>query len=116
MLRLLLYKRHSSTAAAGRCAVLHSKKLGYAQRKDFEEDSYYGKLKELKVQKVSRGTEQLDTKREEEFKHLVLTKVFNKVKFISKNDEYLDIGGPVHNSSLKLLKMNKKKGVDIEPF
>ena len=42
------------------------------------------------MQKVSRGTEQLDTEREEEFKHLVLTKVFNKVKFISKDNKYLD--------------------------
>ena len=110
-------KLYVASAAPVTSKVSESRRIAHSKRDDFEEeDGYYGKIQaDFKAQQEARGSEQSDRERKEEFKHLVRTKVFNKVKFILK-DADLDMLGPVYNSIIKQMKSKEKLGVNIEQY
>ena len=107
----------ASAAPETTCIVSESRRIAHSRREDFEEeDGYFGRIKaDFDAQQEARGSGQSDRERKEEFKDLVRTKVFNKVKFILK-DADLDMLGPVYNSIIKQMKSKEKLGVNIEQY
>lgn len=110
-------KLYVDSAKPARCIVSENRKLAHGKRDDLDEqDGYYGKMKsDFEAQKEARGMGQSKEERAELFKHLVRTKVFNKVKFILR-DADLDMCGTVYNSILKHMKSIEQAGVDIDQY
>ena len=113
-----LYSRPHNSPAPKTCVVPESRRVGNTkERADIGEgDECYKKLhKEFAAQNAARGTGQSDKERKEQFKSLVRTKVFAKVKFIIKDSD-LNSSGLVYNIILKQLKTKEKEGVNIEQY
>ena len=111
------YSKLHNSPAPKTCVVPESRRVPNTKRADIGEgDECYKKLqKEFTAQNVARGTGQSDKEREEQFKSLVRTKVFAKVKFILKDSD-LNSSGLVYNIILKQLKTKEKEGVNIEQY